>query len=152
MFELLWQILPVIVLMVLGILAGGYNARRHLRSLEQREQALSAIKVTNLKRVDAMDCVRNTQMVLGQVVIATDYFKTFVTTLRNLVGGEMKAAQNLMTRARREALIRMLEQARAMNATEVCNVRFEFCSISQMRGKRGAMSVEVIAWGTAVSR
>jgi uncharacterized protein YbjQ (UPF0145 family) len=62
----------------------------------------------------------------------------------------MRAAGSLMVRGRREALCRMLEQARRMRATEVCNVRFGSSSISQMRGKRGAMQVEVIAWGTAV--
>ena len=69
-------------------------------------------------------------LVIGQVVIATDYYKTFVTQLRNLVGGEMKSAMSLMSRARREAMVRLLEQARTRGATEVWNVRLQFTSIS----------------------
>ena len=68
------------------------------------------------------------------------------------MGGEMKSAQKLMNRARREALVRLLEQADRRGATEVWNVRFGFSNISQMRGRRGAMQVEILAWGTAVRR
>ena len=85
-------------------------------------------------------------------MIATDTFKSWVTRLRNLVGGEMRAARSLMLRARREALLRMLREAEAGGATEVWNVRYEFCSISMMRGSTGAMQVEMLAWGTAVRR
>ena len=139
-------------LLLLGISAGGFNERRHLRSLDRREAALGGIRVCNLKTVADQPAVRSAAMVMGQVVIATDYFKTFATSLRNLVGGRMRAAESLMARARREALVRMLEQARRAGASEVYNVRFGFSNISQMRGKRGAMQVEVIAWGTAVVR
>ena len=152
MWEVGGQIGTVAVLLLLGIFAGGWNERRHFRSLVRREEAVSPIKLTNLKQVSDPRSIRDAQLVLGQVVIATDYFKTFVTQLRNLVGGEMRAAERLMVRARREALVRMLLQARKLGAAEVHNVRFEFCSISQMRGKKGAMQVEVVAWGTAIIR
>ena len=42
-------------------------------------------------------------LVMGEVVIASDYFKTFVASLRNIVGGEVKAYQTMLSRARREA-------------------------------------------------
>jgi uncharacterized protein YbjQ (UPF0145 family) len=91
-------------------------------------------------------------MVGGQVVVATDYFKTFVTALRNIVGGEMRAAQTLLSRARREAILRMIGEARRLGATEVHNVRFAFCNITQLSGNKGAMAVEIYAYGTAVVR
>jgi uncharacterized protein YbjQ (UPF0145 family) len=156
MFQLLmsiWPIaLPVLGILILGVGVGGYNERRHLRDLAAREQAVRHIRVNNLRHVTDADAVAAAGLVMGNVVIATDYFKSFATALRGLVGGEMRAAQMLMTRARREALLRLLEQAHAGGATEVWNVRFGFSNISQMRGKRGAMQVEVIAWATAVRR
>jgi len=146
------DLLVVLILLTLGIFVGGFNERRHLRELARREEEFGDIIVNNLKRVHDPDSVRRAELVSGSVVIATDYFKTFATKLRNLVGGEMHAALSLMTRARREAMLRLLAQARQMGATEVWNVRYQFCSISQMSGKRGAMSVEIVAYGTAVVR
>lgn len=151
MLELIQPAL-VVALLLLGIFAGGVNERRHLRRLARREAGFRDIAVNNLKRVTDPDTVRRATLVSGSVVIATDYFKSFATALRNLVGGEMKAALSLMTRARREALLRLLAEARAAGATEVWNVRYQFCSISQMSGRRGAMSVEIVAYGTAVVR
>lgn len=145
-------LLVPIGLIVLGAGVGGFTARAHRRSLDRREAELSTIEVNNLKFVRDPGSAADSRMVLGQVVIATDYFKSFATALRNLVGGEMRSAESLMTRARREALVRMLEDARSMNASEVWNVRFGFSNVSQMRGKQGAMQVEVFAWGTAVRR
>lgn len=143
--------IPVLMIGVLGFLVGGANERRHLRRLDERERALSDIVVTNLKTALTAPADARGLLVLGQVVIATDLFKTFVTRLRGLVGGEMRAAQSLLTRGRREALVRLLEQARALGATEVCNVRFGTSNIAAMRsGKQGAMQVEVLATGTAI--
>jgi len=146
------SLIIALVLLALGIFVGGWNERRHLRDLAMREHDLRDIVVNNLKRVPDPDTVRRAEFVSGNVVIATDYFKTFATKLRNLVGGEMHAALSLMARARREALLRLLVEARSIGATEVWNVRFEFCSISQLSGNRGAMSVEIVAYGTAVVR
>ena len=139
-------------LLALGIVAGGLNERAHLRRLERREAELASIEVNNLRQVRDPASAETARMVMGQVVIATDYFKSLATALRNLAGGEMHAAQRLMNRARREALVRLLEEARAFGAQEVWDVRFGFSNISQMRGKHGAMQVEVVAWGTAVRR
>ena len=153
MWELIIVIgLPVFGIVVFGLIIGGHNERAHLRSLDARERTLSDIRVCNLKRDTDPHNVREAHMVMGQVVIATDYFKSFATSLRKLVGGEMRAAETLLRRGRREALVRLLEQASAMGATEVWNVRFGFSNISQMRGKQGAMSLELLAWGTAVVR
>ena len=146
------NLIVVLVLLALGIFAGGWNERRHLRALALREEGFRDIVVNNLKRVSDPDTVRRAEFVSGNVVIATDYFKSFATKLRNLVGGEMGAALSLMGRARREALLRLLAEARSIGAAEVWNVRFQFCSISQMSGNKGAMSVEIVAYGTAVVR
>lgn len=145
-------VLPALMIVVLGIGIGGYNERKHFRSLARREKHYKHIRVNNLKRIDdASSCVRG-QLVIGSVVIATDTFKSFVTGLRNLVGGEMKAAQKLLVRARREALLRMLAEADTLGSNEVWNVRFGFSNISQMRGRGGGMQVELYAYGTAVVR
>jgi len=63
--------------------------------------------------------------------------------LKNLVGGELKGYTELLQEARQEALDRMVEQAEAMGANAVLNVRFSTSSVAQ-----GA--AELFAYGTAV--
>ncbi|MFQ5430082.1 MAG: YbjQ family protein [Phycisphaerae bacterium] len=151
-FEFFFWLLPTLGLIFLGVLAGGVTERRHFASLARREAANADFLVTNMKHVPQPDVVKQAALVGGQVVIGTDYFKTFLTGLRNLVGGEMKAAETLMVRARREALLRMIDEGRRLGAREIWNVRFSYCNISQMSGNKGAMCVEIHAYGTAVVR
>ncbi len=152
LIQQLVRLLFQLLMLPIGFLVGSTIERRHIRDLDEREARYRHIRVNNLKRITDPHTVAHAEMVVGQVVIATDYYKTFVTSIRNLVGGEMRAAQSMMTRARREALLRAIEQAAAMGATELWNIRYGFSNISQMRGRQGAMQVELIAWGTAVVR
>jgi uncharacterized protein YbjQ (UPF0145 family) len=92
-----------------------------------------------------------TAMVTGNVVISVDYFKTVVAGLRNLVGGNINAYESLLDRARREAVLRMQEQAVLRGAEAVINLKFETARIAGNAGK-GIGSVEVLAYGTALSR
>lgn len=140
------------VLLFCGIVIGGMRERSHNKSLDRREGELANITICNLKTILGADQASQAQLVMGQVVIATDYFKSLATALRSLVGGEMHAANSLMLRARREALLRMQADAKRRGCDEIYNVRFGSSAISQMRGKQGAMQVEVLAWGTAVKR
>ncbi len=135
-----------------GFLIGGLQERRHLNSLTQREAELAAIQVCNLKNVPHPETVTDAGMVMGHVVIASDYYKSFATSLRNLFGGQMKSAESLMTRARRESLVRLKQNAQRAGAAEVWNLRFAFSNISQMRGRTGNMQVELLAYGTAIRR
>jgi len=152
MMEELFALLLPFGFVGLGYIVGTFVERRHLALLDRRETASRDILVTNLKHIHDPGTVERAALVDGQVVIATDYFKTIATFLKKLVGGEMRAAQTLLLRARREALQRMVDDAQRLGATEVWNVRYEYCNVSQMTGNKGAMSVEIYAYGTAVIR
>lgn len=150
------ELIVVLVLTVLfligGLLFGRMNDRNHLASIAKREERYRHILLDNRKRVTMPDDVEVCTLVIGQYVSASDYFKAFATKLRSLVGGEMNSMITLMERARREAVLRMVESALKHGATEVWNIRFETSNISQMNGKRGASQVEIIAYGTAIKR
>jgi uncharacterized protein YbjQ (UPF0145 family) len=96
--------------------------------------------------------VAGATLVTGDAVISTDYFKSFAARLRGIIGGEVRSYDSLMLRARREALLRMLEQARGIGASEVWNVRFETSNIRSATRNSVAVSVEVFAFGTAITR
>jgi uncharacterized protein YbjQ (UPF0145 family) len=96
-----------------------------------------------------MDVNYDQQLVIGSVVVSIDYFKRFLAGLRNLFGGRVTAYETLLDRARREALLRMKEQAEAAGAKLVFNVKYETSSISKGR-KDTVGSVEMLAYGTAL--
>lgn len=138
-----------LALILVGFLVGKGVEMHHFRRLNQREAELKDIIVTNLKTVPEQ--FENSQpfLVMGSAVIATDYFKVFVSGLRGLFGGEMKAYVTLMERARREAMLRMLEQTRSQGAGVVWNVRYETSTMGGQRRKKPG-GVEVLVYGTAL--
>jgi uncharacterized protein YbjQ (UPF0145 family) len=144
------QIVPFVVLLVLAVLTGTWVERRHFRQLAAREAALEHILVTDVRSLPA-DCAKEPfGLVFGEVVVASDYFKTFVAQLKKLVGGELRTFETLMERARREALLRMLESADRMGANRVVNVRFSTSNVGSMKRNRKAAMVEMYAYGTAI--
>ncbi len=118
--------------------------RRHVTSLARREGLPGPI-LTDLGAPPAGVAIVGVRLVFGEAVLGADRGKEFVSTLRNLVGGEVASLQKLMTRARREARLRMVDEARAVGADFVLNVRFEMCEV-------GGKATDVICYGTAVRR
>ena len=140
--------LPLLLILV-GLIVGKSVEMYHFRKLNEREAEFTDIIVTNLKTVPPQ--YQNTQpfLVMGSAVIATDYFKVFMSSLRGLFGGELKSYVTLMERARREAMLRMLEQAREQGANVVWNVRYETSTTGGQQRRRPG-GVEILAYGTAL--
>ena len=145
----------VIVLVVsfggifVGLVVGRITESRHLRSLAEREGQLGDVIRCNLRKLPRGLETDGSFLVMGSVVVATDRFKTMAASLRNIFGGEIKSYNTLMNRARREAIVRMLEDAKGRGAGLVWNIRFE---TSTIQGKRRPGGMEVLAYGTAVER
>lgn len=150
----LFQIAVVLVLIGLGYGVGHYREKRHFRRLAEMERELSSIGVSNLKRPPAGLALECCGLVTGQVVVATDYFKIIAASLRNLFGGEVGSLRTLVERARREAIVRALSDARERGADMVINLRCETSTVGGSSGKRqqNAGGVAVLAYGTALRR
>lgn len=149
--------LPVAA-MLLWWAVGRSQERRHLADLAVREAALRGVLVTTLKGFpDAAEGCPPPELVCGETAIASDGFKTWVFGLRNLFGGESKSFTRLFDRARREAVAKMAEAARARGFDAVCNVRFATVDIggnaSSGGGKKKALPMAVCTVsGTAYRR
>ncbi len=138
-------------LVVLGLFWGTFLERAHFRSIRRREKALRRIKETNLKQLPvAEEEVDRSWVVMGSTVVSLDYFKKIVGLIINIFGGRIRAYEKLLERGRREAILRMKDQA--LDADYVINVRLETsCIGSNNRNQRNAvMGIEVIAYGMAV--
>jgi uncharacterized protein YbjQ (UPF0145 family) len=140
--EVLGLVLPVLFLAVTAGM-GKVQDLRHERSLHRREAGLGGFVVTDLARLPGRPEPALGTLVLGEVVVASDYGKQFVARLRTVVGGEVRSYRRLIDRARREALLRAVEHARSQGATAIVNARFETSLIADH-------AAEVLCFGTGV--
>ena len=86
-------------------------------------------------------------------VIAADYLKTFIAGIKKIFGGELRSYHRLMFRAREEAMVRMMEEARSLGYDAVCNVRIDSADIGgSNKGKPRAAMCAVLVSGTAYRR
>ncbi|MGC1305644.1 MAG: heavy metal-binding domain-containing protein [Phormidesmis sp.] len=137
------------VLMAVGFFVGQYFEKQHYADIRAREKKTLHVPMMNFGAKTALPYAHETQMFVGSVVVASDYFKSFSAGLRNLVGGRVVVYESLLDRGRREALLRLKEEAIAWGASQVVNVRFETSNIGG-QSKQGGTAIEIMAYGTAL--
>jgi uncharacterized protein YbjQ (UPF0145 family) len=144
----------LLALLALGLLAGGFAERRHLRNLAERESGNGDFLISQLRSFpDAVVGPTPPTFVVGEAVIASDYLKTFLSGLRKIFGGEMRSYQTMLTRARREALQRVVEDARRRGYNAICNVRLDGADVGgNSKARRRLPMVAIIASATAYHR
>jgi uncharacterized protein YbjQ (UPF0145 family) len=148
------EIIILICLLGLGYYFGQRAEKKHYKSIIERENQLIKLPLVTLKTPSPIKQYEiNSALVSGSVVISIDFFKQFIASLKMLFGGRLTTYESLLDRARREALLRLKEQARIRKAFVVLNTRIETASISKSSGRReGSVgSIEVIAYGTALT-
>jgi uncharacterized protein YbjQ (UPF0145 family) len=82
-------------------------------------------------------------LVRGSTVQCKNIGRDITQSFKTLVGGELKAYTDMMNEARAIATKRMVQEAEAMGADAIVNIRYASSAIMQ-----GA--AEIIAYGTAV--
>ena len=136
-----------LALLAIGYGVGRYLEQQHFASIRRRERELQSVVALSTRYVPEGVDVRLATVVSGSVVVSSDYFKTFVAGFRNLFGGRFRGYETLLERARREALLRMKDEARAAGSSLVIGLRFH---TTQVAGSQ-TPSVEVLAYGTALT-
>lgn len=138
-------------LLALGFFAGSWAEKRHYASIREREKRLRKLMVFPVRTPPGAFLPCRTEFVSGSVVIGMDYFKMFAAKLRNLIGGRVSSYETLFDRARREAILRMKEEAHELRASCILNVKFATANImSGGKDNKGSGCVEVVAYGTAL--
>ena len=82
-------------------------------------------------------------LVKGSTIQSKHLGKDLLQSFKTLVGGELKAYNDMMNDARAIATKRMVQEAEALGADAIVNIRYASSAVMQ-----GA--AEVIAYGTAV--
>jgi len=99
--------------------------------------------IVNTETIPGHNILEVRGLVQGNTVRSKHVGKDIMAGFKNLVGGELKGYTELLTEARREAMERMIEQARQLKANAIVNIRFATSAVAQ-----GA--AEIYLYGTAV--
>ena len=99
--------------------------------------------ISNLELIPGRRVVEHLGLVQGSSVRAKHVGRDIMAGLKNIFGGELKGYTELLQESRDEALQRLQQQAAAVGANAVLNVRFSTSSVAQ-----GA--AEIYVYGTAV--
>jgi uncharacterized protein YbjQ (UPF0145 family) len=141
----------VAVILVVTFVFGTLEQAAHYKSIKKREAKYRNILIFNEKVTPPEYSGQRYKLVCGSVVMGCDYFRRFAASLKTLFGGRLTSFEAMLDRGRREAVLRMKEDARSMGATAIFNVRLETVTLSvQSQGKQGGLTcVELVAYGTA---
>jgi len=82
-------------------------------------------------------------LVKGSVVQSKHFGKDFMAGMKTLVGGEIVGYTEMIIEARQIATKRMVDEAEALGADAVINIRFGSASVMQS-------AAEIVAYGTAI--
>ena len=99
--------------------------------------------ISNMEVVPGKKIVKHLGLVQGSTVRAKHAGRDFMAGLKNIFGGELTGYTELLTESRDEAMERLSEQAEAIGANAIVNVRFSTSSIA-------AGASEIFVYGTAV--
>lgn len=99
--------------------------------------------ISNLELVHGQQIREHLGLVQGSTVRAKHVGRDMMASLKNVFGGELVGYTELLQESREEAMRRMIEQAEALGANAILNVRFSTSSVAQ-----GA--AEIYVYGTAV--
>ena len=99
--------------------------------------------VSNLEFMTGKKVLKHLGLVQGSSVRAKHAGRDIMSGIKNMFGGELTASTELLHESREEATERMIQQAQAVGANAVLNVRFSTSSIT-------AGAAEIYVYGTAV--
>ncbi len=138
--------IQVVAVGFLGWLVASWFEKKHIQDMELRENTLSDIYLNTSKRTNDKT-EGDAQLLMGSVVIAHDYFRTLIIIIQKLIGGNVNAYEKLLMRGRREAILRLKENAKERGLNKVINIRFG----SSTSAVNFLTAVEIVAYGTGIS-
>ena len=133
------------IIAIVGWAVATWFERRHFREMDEREVVLDDITLSTLKNVNS-GISDEVMLLTGSVVISHDYFRTLLIIIKKIIGGNIFAYERLINRARREAIIRLKEEARVQGMNKIINIRFG----SALVGPKFLTAIEMVAYGTGV--
>ncbi len=144
------QLIATLIMLLLTFVTGNLIERRHYKKIKMRETKFKDMLTTNFENIPYDWNASEARLVTSNVVISLDYFKRFVANLRKVFGGNIVTYEPLLDRARREAILRLKEKARARGYNAIINLRLETSQIANSLTPKQTAGVEILAYGTAI--
>lgn len=149
-----WMWVFIFPLILLGIMAVVLESRskkdaktknKTKRNIKPRYSGMQEIDmlISNMEIIPGRRIKEHFGLVQGSTVRAKHVGRDLAAGFKNIFGGELAGYTELLQESREEAVERMVEQASAVGANAVLNVRFSTSSVTQ-----GA--AELFAYGSAV--
>lgn len=138
------------IITVVAYFTGSRDEKKHYESILQREDELRHIMLFSVKRPPRS--FTNQQLVRGSVVISSNAFTRLLSGFRNFFGGNMASYETLLDRARREAILRMKQEADELGADMILNMKIETATLGDIHNPQAQAAlgtVEVLVYGTA---
>ncbi|MET0137442.1 MAG: YbjQ family protein [Sphingobium sp.] len=101
--------------------------------------------VTTTNGIDGRPVQRYLGVVTGEVIVGANLFRDLFASVRDVIGGRSGAYEDVLARAREQALGEMRQRAATLGANAVIGVHLDYGSL----GSKGSMLM-VSATGTAV--
>ncbi len=120
MDNLIFQLVIFLILFSIGWAFGRHIERKHLNELLEKEQQFAHIRI-DTNRFATSDQLGH--FISSNVVISHDYFKYVLASIKNVLGGRLTSYKSMVERARREAIIRLKQQAHNGGASHIMGVR-----------------------------
>ncbi|GBU09033.1 UPF0145 protein [Gammaproteobacteria bacterium] len=105
---------------------------------------IKGVYICNTEFLPGYSITNHLGLVQGSTVRAKHVGRDMMAGLKNIFGGELKGYTELLEESRSEATSRMVDQAIAVGANAVINVRYSTSSIA-------AGAAEIFAYGTAIT-
>jgi len=137
-----------LILLFSGLIIGSILEKKHFKSLQKREKKLLKLPCISIKKPVYEETIVQSEFISSSVVISIDYFKKFIAKVVNFFGGNIIVYDSLLNRAKREAILKLKENAK--NASEIINLKIETVAIN--RSSKSVGTIEVIAYATAIYR
>ena len=122
--------------------------RRGLKKLAEREAFYSDVNVESSERRLEGEGFESAQsdIIEGSMVLSHDYFRGFTIFLARIFGGQIRHYDRLFDRCRREAIVRLKENAAGQGMSRIVNLKIVPTAIK----RNGPATVEVVVYGTGI--
>jgi len=125
---------------------GNIYQKKKQEELGVRVKSFGTDNLTTLKTPPAQ--VSASGLLSANIIMSVSWWQKLVGGLKTIFGGQVETWDRVLAWARKEALQRLREQARAKGFDNVINVRLDTSEIQSSKGRNTA--IEILAYGTGI--
>ena len=125
---------------------GNIYQKKKQEELGVRVKAFGTDNLTTLKTPPAQ--VSASGLLSANIIMSVSWWQKLVGGLKTIFGGQVETWDRVLAWARKEALQRLREQARAKGFDNVINVRLDTSEFQSSKGRNTA--IEILAYGTGI--